>query len=229
MKKIRILRIVFTPEIRPYEIPAFRGAIVEKVGRDSILFHNHVGDNYLQNYPRIQYKRLYKKATIVCIEQGVDEIYKLFNQPNWSLNLNGNEYEMKIEKLSVNSYNMNVWDKFFRYRIKTWLALNEKNLEIYNEINSITEKIKFLERILTANILSFAKGIDWFIEDKKIEVKIDKIINEGTTKFKKIPRKFFDLEFRTNVFLPNYIGLGKAASHGFGIVSTVRKNKLETN
>ena len=228
MKKIRILKIVFTPEIKPYEIPAFRGAVVEKVGRDSILFHNHVGDNYLQNYPRIQYKRLYNKATIVCIDQGVDEIYKLFNQPDWSLNLNGNEYEMKIEKLNVNTFNMNVWDKFFRYRIKTWLALNERNEKIYNETDSLADKIKLLEKILTANILSFAKGIDWFIEDKKIEVVIEKILRDGITKFKKIPRRFFDVEFKTNVFLPNHIGLGKAASHGFGVVTAVRKNNFET-
>ena len=225
MKKIRILKIVFTPEIKAYEIPAFRGAVIEKVGRDSILFHNHLGDNYLHRYPLIQYKRLKKKATIICIEEGVDEIYKLFSQPNWSMNLYGNEYEMKIEKLSVNTFNMNVWNKFFHYRINTWLALNDKNLKIYNETDALADKIKLLERILTANILSFAKGIDWYIEDKKIEVIIERIIKEGMTKYKKMPRRFFDVEFKTNVFLPNHIGLGKAASHGFGIVTQIRKNK----
>ncbi len=220
MKKLRILKIVFEPEIKKYQIPGFRGAVVEKVGRESTLFHNHLQHGFRYRYPLIQYKRIKGKASIICIDQGVDEIYHFFQNKDWRVKIYDEEIELKIGNLSVNQFNMQVWNNFFYYRINTWLALNEKNQTEYEKLESLTDKIAFLENILTANILSFAKGIDWHIEDKKIEVKIINITDQGLAKFKRIIRPFFSVEFKTNVFLPNYIGLGKAASHGYGVVST---------
>ncbi len=217
MKTIRILEIVFSPEIKGKEINAFRGAIAKKVGYDSILFHNHTKDGFRYRYPFIQYKRIKKKASIICIEQGVDDIYKLFNKPDWTLNLNGNKIELKIEHLRVNKFNLNAWDKYFEYRIFNWLALNPKNFKIYKSADSLTEKIQLLEKVLKANILSFAKSINWYL-DKDIDVKITEIINEKSAKYKNLWHFATDIAFKTNVFLPQHIGLGKAASHGFGVV-----------
>ncbi|MBN2890276.1 MAG: hypothetical protein JXL97_00275 [Bacteroidales bacterium] len=224
MKKIRILQIIFDTEIKGQQISAFRGAIASKVGQNSNLFHNHTTSGFIYNYPFIQYKRLNKKAAIVCVEQGVDEIYILFNQPDWQLNLNGSNFLMKIEKLNVNAFNLNVWDNFFSYRIFNWIALNPENHKKFRSTDSLTERIIILENILKANILSFAKGVEWILEeDKKIELKITNIIGEKVTRFKNISHVTFDVEFKTNVFLPQHIGMGKAASHGYGVVYAVRK------
>ena len=86
MKKIRLLSITFDTEIKPYEIPAFRGAIIEKAGRESILFHNHLNEGaYLYKYPLIQYKMIGSKPCIMCIEHGVDEIHKFFEKDRKSV------------------------------------------------------------------------------------------------------------------------------------------------
>ena len=56
MEKLKFLRVQFDTEIAPYEIPAFRGAIASKVGRDSVLYHNHLDDKtFRYGYPLIQY------------------------------------------------------------------------------------------------------------------------------------------------------------------------------
>lgn len=223
MKKLRILQVIFEPEIENFQIPALRGAIIEKAGRDSILFHNHTQDGFRYKYPLIQYKKIGRKAAVICIEEGVDEIHKFFENKDWTVNLYDQKVELKIAKLFVNQFTMNIWDKFFTYRIKNWIALNEKNLETYKNLEGLADKIQLLENILTANILSFAKGINWQIEqDKKIIIKITNILYEGSTKFKNILRPVFDVEFKTNVFLPQHIGLGKAASHGFGVVYSMK-------
>ncbi len=224
MQKLRVLRVVFSPEIKGFEVPAFRGAVIKKSGGDSLLFHNHIGKTgYRYSYPLIQYKRLKKKASVICIKDGVDEIHRFFENQDWSLVLNGRAVDMKIEKLEMNSFTLNVWDKFFDYRIFNWVALNNQNHKKYIETDSLTDKIQLLEKILTANILSFAKGVDWQLDkDKQVKVQIKNIINEKVTKFKKTPRVVFDVEFKTNVFIPAYIGLGKAVSHGFGVVYAVR-------
>ncbi len=222
VKKVKLLNIIFDSEIRNYEIPAFRGALIDKVGKDNILFHNHLGDNaYLYKYPLIQYKQLRNKPAIICIEHGVDEIHKYFEKDNWDLRIGDRYLSMKIFKLNMHQFTIQLWDKLFDYTIINWLGLNQENYKKYISISSLTEKIVYLERLLQANILSFAKGIDWTI-DKEIELKITDITNEKIIKLKGVKVMAFDLKFKTNIFLPNYIGLGKSVSIGFGMIKQDR-------
>ena len=85
----------------------------------------------------------------------------------------------------------------------------------------MVEKIAILEKILTANILSFAKGIGWHIE-QPVKVVIKDVKMERNSKMKDILVRTFEIDFRSNVYLPDYLGLGKGVSKGFG---TLRKIK----
>lgn len=219
MKKIKLLTVTFDTEIRDYEIPAFRGAVVDKVGRDNILFHNHLDDNkLLYKYPLIQYKTIGKKPSIQCIDLGVDEIHKFFEKNNWNLTISDRVLEMKLFRLDLNQFTMQVWDKTFNYSIRNWIALNKQNYETYLTLESLVDKVKLLEKILTANILAFAKGIEWTV-DKPIVVKIKKLSETKDVKLKGRTVLGFNALFTSNVFIPKYIGLGKSASLGFGMVT----------
>lgn len=74
MKKVKILRIQFHEELKNNEIELFRGAVLSKLQNASVLFHNHIADNFRYAYPLIQYKRIAKRASIVCLEEGTDVI-----------------------------------------------------------------------------------------------------------------------------------------------------------
>jgi len=221
MHQVRVLTIMFEPEIRGREIPAFRGAIIAKVGKDCVLFHNHQDAGYRYKYPLIQYKRINHHASIVCIQEGIDEIYRLFNQPDWKIRIGKQEKELKIIKLKIEKYNLQVWEKLFTFKIFNWLALNEKNYQQFRNLETDAQRLEMLEKILTGNILSFAKGIGWFLTDK-LTVKIQKIERQKLTIFKGNKLTAFDLIFSTNVYLPPYIGLGKAVSHGYGKIIPYR-------
>jgi hypothetical protein len=222
LKKIRLLTVVFDTEIAGHEIPAFRGAVIEKVGGDNILFHNHLeGKQFLYKYPLIQYKRMGRKPALICIDYGVDEIHKFFEKKDWNLKISDRWLEMKIDKLQMNQFVMQVWDKTFNYSISNWIALNQENHIKYQELEAMTARIEFLERTLKANILSFAKGIDWTV-DKEILLSIKDIRRTRSAKVKGKYLVGFDLDFTTNVFLPNFIGLGKSVSLGYGVVSQKR-------
>jgi hypothetical protein len=47
----------------------------------------------------------------------------------------------------------------------------------------------------------------------------------GMMKYKGISFAAFDVLFKTNVSLPNYTGLGKGVSHGFGTVVRMYNNE----
>ena len=219
MKKIKLLTVTFDTEIRDFEIPAFRGAVVDKVGRDNILFHNHLDDDkLLYKYPLIQYKTINRKPAIQCIDLGVDEIHKFFEKNSWDLIISDRKLEMKILRLDMNQFTMQVWDKLFNYSIRNWIALNKQNYETYLTLDGLAEKVALLEKILTANILAFAKGINWTV-DKTIIVMIKTLSETRDVKLKGRTVLGFNVMFASNVFIPKYIGLGKSVSLGFGIVT----------
>jgi hypothetical protein len=228
IKKIRILTVVFDAEISGHELPAFRGAIVDKVGKANILFHNHLDDKaFLYRYPLIQYKRIGKKPCILCIDYGVDEIHKFFENDSWDVKISDRWLNMKIDRLNLNQFTMQVWDRNFDYSIRNWIALNQENYKRYNGLESLQEKIAFLEKTLTANILAFAKGIDWQV-DKQLNVKIKEMQSQRAVTLKEQKVIGFNLDFASNVFLPDYIGLGKSVSLGYGLVKHLKNNHQET-
>jgi hypothetical protein len=221
MKKLRLLHVVFDTTIEAHEIAAFRGAIVEKVGRENIIFHNHLSNTeFVNNYPLIQYKRVGRKPSVFCLEQGVDEMYRFFVNKEWNMMMAGRELNMKVSSLNLKDYTLRLTPDIMKFRISNWLALNSENYAEFDKLSALSEKIEKLETILTGNILSFAKGINWTI-DQQILLKLSLLSAPKVLKYKGVGLTGFDAEFSVNMFLPNYLGLGKGVSHGFGTIKQI--------
>jgi hypothetical protein len=214
---MKILRIEFREEIKHSEIPAFRGAIIEKVGRENALFHNHNNEGFHYRYPLIQYKRLHKKAAIVCIEEGVEDIHKLFSQRDWQIEFRDRSLDLRIEHLETDIFEPQITAKLNNYRLFDWLALDEKNYKVFRNLETEAEQLLFLEKRLVSNILAFANGINWRVEGQ-ILVRIHPDYETKSVYFKQTKLLGFNLHFATNVLLPKKIGLGKGASMGYGTI-----------
>ncbi|GBC60647.1 hypothetical protein DENIS_1604 [Desulfonema ishimotonii] len=221
--KIKQLTAIFDFELPRWKIPAFRGAIIEKSGRENILFHNHSGDGFRYAYPLIQYKIIRRNPAVVCLNQGSEEILKFFEKPDWSLVIHGEKTKTEISHISFDYFICEFLPKSLPYRIHNWFALNEKNYRKFDALENETEKIRLLQRILTGNILAFAKGIGWRI-DSQIRVSIPRLPDHHLLTFKTHQMSGFTLDFTANISLPEFIGLGKSVSRGFGLI-TRRKNR----
>lgn len=218
MRSLRTLLVTFANDIGHTPISAFRGAVIEKVGRENLLFHNHLGDEkFIYKYPLIQYKKIGKQAAIFCIDEGVVEIHKLFAHRNWTIKINEHPVTLSVDRLDMKTTNINIWEKTFDYSLWNWQALNEDNWPKYLHLDSMMAKVAMLEKILTANILSFAKGINWHIE-QPVKVVIRDVKLERDIRMKDIKVRTFEVDFRTNVYLPDFMGLGKGVSKGFGVL-----------
>ncbi len=227
MKRLRTLLIKFDHSLSSSAVSAFRGAVIEKVGRENILFNHHINDKqYLFKYPLVQYKSIRGKSAIYCLDAGVDEIHKFFNQKTWEIWLKGKKVDLEIDKLDLNNFTLNVWNKSYDYALNKWLALSSKNYHKYKQQDNDIDRVEMLEKILTGNILAFAKGVDWHI-DKQIKVRIHEIRKAKNIKFKNTHLLAFDVDFSSNVFLPNFIGLGKGASRGMGMVNAKKTKNNE--
>ena len=225
MPKIRFLRIRFDHPIFPYDIPRFRAAVIEKTEREAPLFHNHHGDSgYMYRYPLIQYKVTYKKASIICVNEGADEIHHLLQHRDMTLRVGDKVNNFSVEDVDLGYFQVQTWQSSFDYSLLNWLALNQVHHRRFLELEgNDTEQLQLLESILTGNILSLAKGIGWTV-DEQIQVKITELKRLKMLPFKKRQVLAFTLNFQSNVSLPDFVGLGKGASVGFGVVKGIHLN-----
>lgn len=227
-KELRVLNVVFDTYLEPWEIPKFRGAMANKVGLEHDWFHNHKSlENsitYHYRYPLIQYKLHQKQPMLICIDQGVEEAQRFFAQADWTLVIGQKKHRMRIKSLTIHQFSLAVLPKKKEYRIHNWLALNQENYKQYMQLERLSEKLDFLEPILIGHILSFARGVGWEVPSS-IQLSITDLLNTRWIKHKKVTKLAFNLHFKCNVFIPNFIGLGRGCSHGLGVV---KENRVST-
>lgn len=229
MPKVRYLKVRFSQPLFPNEITRFRAAVIEKTNRQAPLFHNHAGDDgFVYRYPLIQYKVTHKKASIICVNEGTDEIHNLLQHRDLELRVGDKVGAYSIEDVDLHYVQVQTWDSIFDYSLLNWLALNQVHFLRFKELEGDeTAQLDLLQSILRGNLLAFAKGIGWHVEDT-IKAEITKVKEIKFLPFKGQEVLAFSVNFRSNVSLPDFIGLGKGASVGFGIVKKFIPEKKST-
>lgn len=227
---VPIFMVKFKNGILPYEIPLLRGAILNAVGKEGgVLFHNHMeGDSFRYSYPLIQYKRIHKKAAIFCVSDGVEAIGHFLSLQNFLLELGERQILLEIESVSPKSNLVQTWKSVFRYRLRNWLPLNSDNYRKYRELEECSARIAFLENVLIGNLLSFAKGLGIDVTEKII-CKLLCIDEPHIVKVKDTKMMAFNAEFKTNLSLPDYMGIGKHVSIGYGTVVRIYNDVNDKN
>ena len=222
--KVNILTVKFNNQLAFSEIPLFRGALIHTIKGADVLFHNHVGNSFRYRYPLIQYKRVQRHACVVCIAEGAETFGEFFNRGDFSLQIGKRNENMEIASINAHKEVIQIWDSMFEYYLNNWLALNQENYNKYLQMEGLAEKMLFLQKTLIANILSMAKTLNIHF-NKNVNVVISSIDLPHSTLYKGVQLISFNLRFKTNVSLPDYIGLGKGCSIGYGTIHRVRQKE----
>lgn len=186
---------------------------------DYPLLHNHYGnDNHLLTYPLVQYKIINGDVVILGIEEGGDVLKEISSDLNiFKLN---KEYKVTEKILSEKEVDVKPSSEEKHYKFVTpWLGLNQKNYSKYNELYGWKDKKNFLNNILVGNLLSMSKGLG-IIVNKRLHVKSHFEIKQ--VKYKSVIFNGFVGEFKVHYDIPDFFGLGKGVSHGFGTVCEIK-------
>lgn len=221
-KNIKTLLLKFFNGISAREVSYFRAAIIKLSGSEDVLFHNHVGDSFRYSYPLIQYKRIDGRAVIFCIDEGIEAIKELLPMLCGRIQLGKRGITLELSNRQDATITLRIDTQYHHYHIMNYLPLNQRNYQIFHGCDSIIEKCSLLEHCLIGNILSFAKCVGVYFKDH-IDLKLESYESPRPVIYKGVNMLAFDLRFKTNVVLPNYIGLGKGESIGYGIVTSKDK------
>jgi len=221
----KITTITFDTRISSREITAFRAAVADMFS-DEDIYHNHSGVSVLYRYPRIQYKFIQGRISIVGIGDGASSVEKNFSMESpLVLNIWGKKKTFNIVEKKTSYYVPQSFETDrYHYLIRNWLPLNQENHLAYLEAESLADKIKILDEVLSANILSLFKGFDYQSGYKSV-AHISEIVKAHKIMYKDVEMVAFDVRMSCNARLPELCGLGKGAGRGFGTIYNTNARK----
>ncbi|MCK4388745.1 MAG: hypothetical protein KAV83_00730 [Desulfobacterales bacterium] len=212
-----IIKLIFDRPLSLLVKPKdLRGAMAN-LKKDNVLFHQHANDGTLiYNYPLIQYKIIKGNGFIVGLWKGaVDVVNALVLKKR--LSLGNEEYIVEQQEMSFWAPSIGFLDRRREYKFLTpWLGLNEKNYEKYQRLGAQVSRKEMLERILVGNIISMSKGLGYTVPGR-IMADI-RHLGEIHAELKGTPMLGFLGTFSVNFEIPDYWGIGKSVSRGFGTV-----------
>lgn len=210
------------------QVDIFRGFINEVNEWKNDLFHNHKIDSIngvIYRYPLIQFRAFEDAAAIWALQEGVGALSQYLHQHTDNLPDTLLRYEWDPQKTIIK-----LEDSYCFYHLRNWLPFNKyrsfngttkDNWSEWKQSITLREKTILLERILTGQLLDFCKNVGFRIPDKtlKVEVTDFKTITQDkypTSNGTPLTFTVVNLCYRTNLILPEFIGLGKGKSKGFG-------------
>lgn len=152
---------------------------------------------------------------LVGLNDGAKLLTELFLKIQ-ELNIDGRIYPLHQKNLDHCQAQAGLSNSLHTYRFENlWMALNQENYKRYRQRERPDEKQTMLGTLLKNNLLSFFKGVNIWLDGPLTATGIFK---EHTTQFKDQPMLAFSGEFSANALLPDFIGIGKAVSRGFGTI-----------
>ena len=213
--------IIRFPEIalRTRDAHKLRGFFGELFKEHSPLLHNHYDDGKVRyGYPMVQYKVIDRIPMLTGFGEGSRLLIELFLKIK-ELDIEGVRYVINSKNIENRIYKLDDFSQLLEYEFKTlWMALNQRNYGTYKNLTTAQEKQDFLNRQLQNNILSFYKGIGFRVSER---IMAKGKFAEKNTLFKNKKMLAFEGSFVTNAVLPDYAGVGKSTSRGFGTVKKI--------
>lgn len=196
-----------------------RGYFGNLFKEQSPLLHNHYQDGSARYaYPLVQYKVIDGCPMLVGFKEGADLLVSLFLKIR-ELNIDGQCFPVLAKNVHRTQHTLTVNEQLYNYSFETlWMALNQDNFRKYTLLDEQQKRL-FLNHQLQNNILSFYKGLSYRVVER---IMATAMVEEKQTLFKNQSMLAFKGCFTTNAFLPEWAGIGKSVSRGFGTVRLIQ-------
>ncbi len=223
MKKItKATLFLHNVSLKASQIHKFRG-FAGRLFSNYDVIHNHSQQSGkpIYRYPLIQFKLIESVPAIIAV---TDEAVGLFSEIFMKLNsvvIDDVQIPVYEKDLKVETADFGYTEDVFVYEfLSPWIGLNQKNYQQYAQMQDQYGKADILRGAVTGNLLSMSKYLKhWLGQDQKIVTEI--LLKENTVNLKGNPLIGFTGVFKVNFLIPDYLGIGKSVSRGFGTVRRV--------
>ncbi len=221
--EVRILKLILSldSDLNKSDAEKIRGYL-GNLFWDNPYAHNHMESGFVYRYPCVQYKIVDNACMLIGFNEGLDILEKIFFNLK-RINLSGKWQDILTKGMESYTSTFSLTSDQITYTFLTpWLALNEKNYERYQKLGTWAKRKKLLESILIGNIISISKSLGYTVPEP-IKANIGRL-KEIQTRLKGTPMLGFLGTFSVNFEIPDYWGIGKSVSRGFGTVKTLKNS-----
>ncbi len=241
MHPIHTLSLRFSLPLRPGQIPLFRGAVAEAAGWQEDLFHNHApvmweplppengqvvvaetvrqADRLIYRYPLVQYRVEDGYAGLFGLNAGAEAMRAWLLGQRGPLRMGGRDYPLMIDQMQERQQVLELGE-WRHYRLMDYQPFHQENYRKWQSIGTLQERMDLLRSTLVGHVLGFATAMEERLPGR-LELELETLRSMRTVRVHNTERLAFNVLFRCNLSLPDGIGLGKAVSHGFGVVRAV--------
>jgi hypothetical protein len=188
--------------------------------------HKDSMDTCIYRYPVVQCKQIKSILMVIGIGQGAGFLQEISRGGNRILigentcRITGQDKEIKKEIFSIS-------DTTHTYAFLTpWRALNQQNAKKFYDLKGKAERDAFMQKILSSNLKTLAKSIDYDLPvpltcECRVRFRRERVHHENIM--------VFVGTFRTNLLIPDYLGIGQSVSSGFGTIRRIADNPGDNN
>lgn len=235
---MKTAQYIFNLSLKPEQIYDFRGALIHLAGAENDIFHNREYANGkwgkpIERYPKIQYRSINGYAAIWAMEEGIEALQKIMKKdgiPHFEMH--GVDKPLLKTDKDTQTFIPEVDNTWHYYTLQHFIPFNAATYAIYKKQENYTDKIHYLEKKITDEILLFSYAVnDWNIApEQRVKTEIVDVLNISTALMQtkdnlgrrvKIHPLSFRLAIRINASLPHGISLGRHKAYGYGILNTL--------
>jgi len=216
-----ILR-VFTLTLEPvnplqFSLPEFRSALTRQLVKSPALPAG-AGEQCIHRYPALHCKQVKGELMVIGICQGARFL--------WQITTGNNELEAGDTPCTITTRDPEIRNEEFGldggmhdYEFLTpWLALNQQYAKKFYDLSGKPARDAFMQKILTSHLTTLAKSLDYTLSEPvtctaHVRFKRERIDRENVIVFLG--------KFRTNLRIPDYLGIGQSVSQGYGTVREI--------
>jgi hypothetical protein len=219
MRKIQYLHIRFENRLSIEELAVLVDLIAHKMQKKSILFMPDA-----KRYPLIQYKLNRNKLSMVCLDEGSNDVNYLLQSDDLQFCIADKKITLSIEDFKINYVTLQSWNTQFDYRINNWIPLGDMEAYIsFTQMDKHEKRIGLLQEILSKDLSSIYQELGCEI-DNSMEIDLTSPIKISFSE--NMSPAGFSFNFTSNLSIPQYAGLGINAMLGYGTISRINKIRI---
>jgi len=209
---------IFTLTLAPvhplqFSLGELRLYLAAKLGEYTLL-HKEKSSGFVYRYPVVQCKQIRNQIIVLGISQGAGFLaglttgLKEISTGRSACTILERDTAIRCEEFGIGI------PQSFEF-LTPYPALNQQNAKKFYTLQGKPDRDAFMHRILVEDLEKLAKSLDYTIPgpiscEATIRFRIDRIGRENVIVF--LGR------FRTNLIIPDYFGVGRSASQGFGTI-----------
>lgn len=179
---------------------------------------------FIHRYPVLQCKPVKGDLIVLGISQGAGCLFSLAGDQE-ELGEGGSICRITARDPAIRAEPLIVTESLGTYEFLTpWHALNQQHAKKFYELKGKPSRDAFMQKLLTSQLTTLVKSLDTEIPvpitcTAKVRFRRERIDRENVMVFLG--------KFRTNITIPDLLGIGQSVSQGFGTVQHCREDAGE--